>query len=747
MKSHWREAGIVFLLTAVTLMVFFYPAVLQNRLIYCGDYWGSDLLELNIPRRVLAAQAVAHGEAPLWEPRLGNGLPLLAEEQAGVFYPTTLPLYLSLSPTAATNYSILITLWAAMMGGYWLARTYGASPLAAFFAALAYGLSGSFVFRLKHLNMIQVIAWLPCSLALIRLYWKNSKLLYLLLLTGVWAWQFLAGHPHVTYISWLTCYLYVLILAFEPADKEVRQSERSRCLRLIGKLLVCTAGALFLSAVQLLPTWDLVQHSNRAGAKTWEELEYFPFKASHLLRLVAPYSSGNPAEGTLVGGLPLEEGIFWETSPYMGLIPLLLSIGSFIVLRRRNIYGLGALALLFLLAALGPKGGVYWLFWKFCPAFDLFRFPARCLIPFQCFMAILAAVGGQAVYDLIKRRYGVRVSSMVLSAMLLLTLADLYCLNGRYQEYISQEWEQKPVSWSLIEDEAQRVYSPSYMMSASKLLNGGWKGNTPNLLYNQRVLGPDLAAVWGVNCHSDHVVFEGGVVLTPYFALQVCEAGYVMEALELNRPLVFADHIYDWFRAQNVSHLTSFVPLADADANPHIADVKVLGDPFFPDNPLYIYTLRNPLPLFRLVADNEVTADVPDMLKSVQQRLKLADVYSLYERRIGNSDSAGTVKTVQTGRTLWQLEVDCSKTCYLTAAINYDHNWQACREDGSVLPIVPFNHAYQAILLEPGTHRITLKYQSQAFAWGWKISALAWFILLLMTAIEFRKGEDHGKVK
>ncbi len=746
MKSHWREAGIVFLLTAVTLTVFFYPAVFQNRLIYSGDFTGSDLLELNIPRRALAAKAVAQGDLPLWEPRLGNGLPLLAEGQAGVFYPTTLPLYVLLSPTAATNCSILLTLGIAVLGGYLLARTYGVSPMSAFFCALAYGLGGAFVFRLKHLNMIQVSAWLPCSLALIRLYWQSWKRIYLLILEVVWSWQFLAGHPHVTYICWLTCYLYALALFFETYDFEEYGTWWKRCRYLFASLLVGTAGALVLSSVQLLPTWDLVQASARASAKSWEELDRFPFKFSHLTRMLVPYNQGNPAEGTSSDDI-VAEGVFWESTPYIGVIPLVFAVVCLFRRPYRSTLVIAVLAFLCMFGALGTKGGVYWLFWKFCPAFDLFRFPARCLIPFQCFMAILAALGGQAVYDLIKRRYGVRVSSMVLSAMLLLTLADLYCLNSRYQEYVSQEWEQKPVSWSLIENEAQRVYSPSYMMSASKLLSGGWKGNTSNLLYNQRVLGPDLAAVWGVNCHSDHVVFEGGVVLTPYFALQVCEAGYVMEALELNRPFVFADHIYDWFRAQNVSHLTSFVPLADADANPHIADVKVLGDPFFPDNPLYIYTLRNPLPLFRLVADNEVTADVPDMLKSVQQRLKLADVYSLYERRIGNSDSAGTVKTVQTGRTLWQLEVDCSKTCYLTAAINYDHNWQACREDGSVLPIVPFNHAYQAILLEPGTHRITLKYQSQAFAWGWKISALAWFILLLMTAIEFRKGEDHGKVK
>ena len=728
MQKHWREIWLVVLATAVILAAFFYPAVFQDRLVYSGDFTGSDLLELNLPRRVLAAQAVSQGEWPLWEPRLGNGLPLLAEGQAGVFYPTTLPLYLLLSPTAATNYSILLTLGIAVLGGYLLARTYGASPMSAFFCALAYGLGGAFVFRLKHLNMIQVSAWLPCSLALIRLYWRSWKLIYLLILAAVWSLQFLAGHPHVTYICWLTCYLYAFALVFETKDSGDRTGRR-RWFRLLTMMFIGTVGALVLSSVQLLPTLDLVRNSNRAAAKSWEEQQQYPFGPANIWRLVRPYSSGNPAEGTYTYEIN-SQGVFWESTPYVGIVPLLLSFVCIFTSRRRTVYILFGLALLFFLSSLGCRGGVYWLFWKFCPGFDLFRFPARFLISFQCFAALLAALGAQSLYEILELRWGSRAAGMALGGMLFLTVCDLFCINNSYQAYLPRDWEQQPLSWSYLQNDAQRVYAPTNFQSAWDVLRGGWRGRSAKIIYHNRVLPPDLSALWGVNCHSDRVVFEGGVVLAPYYTLQVCENSDAADAVEQYRPMVFGDYIYDLLRMQNVSHILTFFPIADADSKPQIADKRVMGDPLFLDNPLYIYALRDPLPLFRLIAAYEVADDVPAIIKSVQERFLLRSIPSLYERRMGLSRKLGTVRFVQKKRSLWQVEAVCPEKCFLFAAINCDDNWQAYEEDGTRVPIVRFNHAYQAIALEPGKHLVTLEYHSDAFDWGCIISLSAWLGLL-----------------
>ena len=743
MKNHWGEAGLVFLVTAAALAVFFYPAVFQNRLIYSGDFTGSDLLELNIPRRALAAQAVAQGEMPLWEPRLGSGLPLLAEGQAGIFYPTTLPLFLTLPLTAAANYSILAALGAAMLGGYFWARTYGFSPGPALVCALAYGLGGAFVFRLKHLNMIQVIAWLPCSLALIRLYWKQWRLPWLLALAAVWSWQFLAGHPHVTYICWLICYLYAAALALEIPAAEADGPRQGRWPRFLGKLLLCTLAVLLLSAVQLLPTLDLVQGSTRASAAAWDKLQRFPFKLTHLLRMAAPFCQGNPAQGTAAKAI-FTEGIFWESAPYIGLVPLILAGVGLFRKPRRPALAAACLALLCLWAALGPQGGLYWIFWKLCPGFNLFRFPARLLIPFHCFLALLAAGGAQTLAEWLTQKYNGKVSAAVIAVLLLGTGVDLFLVNRSYQEYLPDKWADKPLSWRLIEEEAQRVYAPTYMVSGGEMLKGGWKGSAEKLLYHAGVLNPDLAALWGVRCHSDHVVFEGGMALEAYFNIQTGEACQWLHAQSAEgTPEWFCPaDMFDWFRMQNISHLTSFYPLRDAEANPGIADIKVMGDPAFPEYKLYIYALKDPQPWLRLLPGSEVSADPPRFIRELSDKLpSAAAIDSLYERRIGCSRPTGSLQITELGRNHWQADVNCSESSYLFMAVNYDHNWRAYREDGSLAPIVRFNHAYQAIPLEPGRHRLTVRYESSAFAWGWKISALAWLGLLFLAVYigKFRK--------
>ncbi|MBQ7567452.1 hypothetical protein IJT17_01450 [bacterium] len=756
MRGHWREFTIMSAAMAAMLAVFFFPAVFKNVLIYSGDFSGSDLLELNIPRRALAAEAVANGELPLWEARLGSGLPLLAEGQAGIFYPTTLPLYLSCSLTSATNYSLLLTLWIAMAGSYWLARSYGVSPMCAVFAALAYGLGGSFVFRLKHLNMVQVIAWLPCSLALLRLFWLSFKPRYWLLLVLVWACQFLAGHPHVTYICWLACGLYALALFAEPrhealsrlaldpaahnAGGEAPRCEGRRMAHMLAMMILGVLFALLLSAVQLLPTWELVHSSNRAAAKTWETLQQYPFKLEHILRLAAPYSSGSPADGTYKENI-YTEGVFWESTPYIGLIPLGLALLGLFVLQRRSVWLIAGLALLFLWTALGPQGGLFWLFWKFCPAFHLFRFPARLLIPFQCFAALLAALGAQATASWLEQRYGKSLTRGVMLGLLVFTFADLYRISSQYQEYLPSDWEKPPAVCSLMGAEFQRVYSPTYMTSWSQTAQSGWKGAQSRLLYHLSVLAPDLAAVWGVNCHSDHVALEGGVELAPYFCLQVCEAYCVAKGMGRDGTLSLPVSMLRWLKAQGVSHILSFVPLCDID-DELIADTRVINNSDYPEQPLYVYAVREPLPMWRLVSCAGVTEKAPQLIEEIEARQGAAGGQSLYEIQPGCGQAPGTLKEIQNKRLEAMLEVSCPERCYLTLAANYDGNWRVFDEQGRELPLLRFNHAYQAVLLEPGEHRLTWQYHSLAFSWGWKLSLIALVLWLTLAVWQSRKLGD-----
>ncbi|MDO5296800.1 MAG: hypothetical protein Q4F00_09230 [bacterium] len=400
------------------LILVFGPYLFTNSLIYSGDFGSSYLLELNIPRRVLAAQALRSGELPLWEPKLSNGLPLLAEGQAAVFNPFSVSAYLLLPPTLATNICTIITLFIAWIGMYGLIRTFGLHPLAAFMGAVAYSLGGVFLFHLHHLNLSHSIAYLPLLLALLRGYahslrYKRSAKPWLIGLGAVLVLQILTGHPHMTYLSWMAAAIFVISslwgenrCAFEAnLDSEASDppEQRRNSLQIIvtacGQLLAVGIVSLLLCSVQLLPTFELSQLSSRSQPYTWEALKDSPFTLKDLRYLVQPYCFGNPAEGTYQR-TNLNQGVFWENNAYIGFIPLALALLTLIDCRQRHISWLWSLAIFFLGAAFGPQGYIYWIFWKLCPGFNLFRCPSRFLFVFSLILTLLSAFGCQRLLQM-----------------------------------------------------------------------------------------------------------------------------------------------------------------------------------------------------------------------------------------------------------------------------------------------------------------------------------------------------------
>ena len=58
LKPYLLEYGLALLISLAASALLFAPAWLTSNLIYAGDYTGSDLLDMNLPLRFLAAQAV-----------------------------------------------------------------------------------------------------------------------------------------------------------------------------------------------------------------------------------------------------------------------------------------------------------------------------------------------------------------------------------------------------------------------------------------------------------------------------------------------------------------------------------------------------------------------------------------------------------------------------------------------------------------------------------------------------------------
>ncbi len=712
-----REAALVGVGTLLLLALFFAPALTGSRVIYSADFSGSDLLEMNVPRRALAAQAVRQGNLPHWTPLLGNGYPLLAEGQSGIFYPTTLPLFLALPLPLATNLTLLSTLGLALVGGYILARTHGVRPGAAALTALAWGLGAVMVLRLKHVNLLQVIAWLPASLACVEALIRSNRGLWALLVAGIWALQILAGHPHAAYLCGLGVIVYFLA---RLACGEVVRPVRAAAL-LAGAALMAVA----LAAIQGMPTAELVQVSLRGRPFSWEEATAYPFRVVDLLRLVHPFAGGNPAEATVPLERLAETGVFWESHAYLGLIPLALAVAAPFLRRDRSTAWLAAAALLCLVLALGRSGGLYWLAWRLLPGFSLFRFPARFLILFAVLAALLAGLGAESLLRRLPRGPAKGVAWL----LVLLTTADLYRLNACYQGYLPAEWFQAPATVALLGPSHGRVSTPTADQTWQRvyLMAGGWRGDTDLFLAHRDTLAPDASALWGVAHHSDRILQEGGIELVHYANLQKRVRSGTAPA---GQALAFSDEAVRLLERQNVTHLLSFFPLAGTGLQlvaSHQASPRLPG-------PLFVYRTSSPVPRIRMVGQalpaGRSEEAALDMLGS-----KNFDPWTstlLETLAPQGSRGSGQARMLQDRGDRMDVEVDSTLGGFLVVLDNWHPAWKAS-VDGVPEPVLRADVAFRAVRVQPGRHLVRFQFTSAAFAWGAWISLAsltAWTVLL-----------------
>ncbi len=172
-----------------------------------------DLYAYHYPLQHLVAASLEQGRLPFWNPYIFAGTPLLANPQSAVFYPVALlgfffPLILAFSWSYVFHF-----LWAAL--GVWLlARACRLPRPAALALSAFYALSPFLVYRVTEgiPTLLASLSWVPwCYLA-----WLCADTW---LLGGVFALQFLSGHPQFLIINALGMLLFAASrgrTAFKP---------------------------------------------------------------------------------------------------------------------------------------------------------------------------------------------------------------------------------------------------------------------------------------------------------------------------------------------------------------------------------------------------------------------------------------------------------------------------------------------------------------------------------------------------
>ena len=357
--------------------VLFAPALFGGRVLAPPG----DGLLYYYPMRAHVAAVLRSGHLPLWNPYIYSGFPLLADVEAGAFYPPN-ALFLVLPAPVAMNLVALSSYVLAALFTFLYARAIGACVFGGLLSGIAFGASGFMLSHLGHASIVNAAAWFPLVMLFAERMRVRASAPAAAGAAATLAVQVFAGHPQVAAYSLLAAGLYLLFFAacdLVPAGRM--------------RYVVASAGALALglalAAVQIVPTAELTAESNRA----WISYEAFSeplLPRSHLLLFLFPYAFGGGSAAPYAlapTGLSVA-----EATGYAGLVTLALALAA-IPLSRTSPHArfwLGLLALS-LVMALGPQTPLHRLLFSL-PGYNRFRAPARNLMQADLALAVLAGL-------------------------------------------------------------------------------------------------------------------------------------------------------------------------------------------------------------------------------------------------------------------------------------------------------------------------------------------------------------------
>lgn len=382
--------GLLFLLT-----LGFFWRTLSSDVYQPAD--GGDLVSFLFPTYRFAAEQIRQWTLPLWNPHLYGGAPFISDIQAGFLYPPNLLLFF-INPQF--DYPVLQWLaighlyWAGL-GMYGLLRTLAwgnqaqLSRPAALLGALAFQFSDPFLIHLGNLNLIAVLSWLPWVMATYHRGLSERSLRWIALAALGFAVGNYAGHAQSSLYIGIAVGVYTVIWLL--GDWGGGATSRKSLLTNLQYPITLFVLTLLLTAPILLPAIELTSYSARSTF-VYQDTVGFSLAPTQLIGLITPGFFGHG---------PALHWSLWERveTPYAGVVTLILAVAGVALVsagqRRRLLPWIG-LALVGFLTALGLYAIFHgWL--TLLPAFGQLRAPARALILWTFSLAILAAIGLDAI--------------------------------------------------------------------------------------------------------------------------------------------------------------------------------------------------------------------------------------------------------------------------------------------------------------------------------------------------------------
>lgn len=363
---------------------------------------GGDIYSYFFPLKAWYADRLQLGELPLWNPMIGHGFPALGESQTGIFYPPNLVFYRCLPLNAAYHANFLLHYVLAFGFTCHYARRLGLSMLQAVLCSVVF-VYGWFPARSCLEWAIITGAWIPLAFWGVERFAAKGCRRSLGATQLAILMQLLAGHFNFAFVTLFGLALYV------PLRIGILAGAWRLVARCAVQLAIAISLAFAVSAMQLVPSWELKNRSQRASAGFGAmQVGYGAVPSRYLAQTITPWNfyprAADPAFEQHEFGDQNTNRV--EAHLYFGLIPLCLAVVAVVAAATRKAFGasrgldrlvavwffLGCVSLTFTI-------GIWTRYLAHLPGFGYFTGPGRYGVLVQLGVGILAAAGANEICE------------------------------------------------------------------------------------------------------------------------------------------------------------------------------------------------------------------------------------------------------------------------------------------------------------------------------------------------------------
>ncbi|MGD0252704.1 MAG: hypothetical protein ABSC01_08400 [Verrucomicrobiota bacterium] len=708
------------------------------------------------PLACFQQQCFQHGELPLWNPYNNCGVPFLAQWNTMPLYPPSL-IYLLLPLTWSLSFFCLLHLWFAGFGMFFLARRWTNNSFAAAFAGVAFSFNGLTLNLLMWPSHMATLSWMPWVVLAVELAWRGGgQKIILAALVG--AMQMLAGGPEIILLTW------VLLLALWIQQFIRAESPRSpMCRRFLLVVLLVMA----LTAAQLLPFLDLSAHSQRSVgyADTRWSMPGWGW-----VNFLVPMAFGR----AWTEGVFFQYGQSWTSSYYLGIGTLWLALLALWTVRERRVWLLGGATILALIFAFGENTFVYPALRKIVPQLSFVTYPIKYvtlvafLTPLLAAFAIarLQSLQSEEKTNFKKRLIFIGAILFALIAGILfwawrfpfstddvhatllngLSRAFFLLVTGRLLLLLTQEAgpglrQIAPVllivvAWlDVFTHEPMQNPTVAPGVYELNLARADLKMNPQPELGGSRAMVSPMAAI-------EFIQFASSNARNNFLAKR---AGYCAN-VNLLDGVPKVDGFFSLTPRESDDMLSLFYTTTNADY-PRLEDFMGVSQITAPGEIFHWQARPTFLPLVT-TGQKPVFLDNADTLRALTQpdfdesKVVFLPPEAKSFVTVTNQTVARVLKS-HFGTQSVDIEVEASAPSLVVVAQTWYHGWRA-DVDGNPARLLRANHAFQAIEILEGRHRVQLIYRDRAFEIGAVVSLLALLACLICVVTSSRQKTTHS---